>query len=167
MNDSSKRLPDPLLPEHQLIRAAAPSVPLSVDLKQRVLLSCDRQIRWARWSRRLRLTAVVAMVCGLLLLLRQGPADPAAPAPASTGHSVSSEPAQPEVPGSYRPYTPGGDAPGGDAAVVDDLGQPVPVTPQKRAQESTVPPREIEQIHFLIDELQQRERKLCGVLLQL
>ncbi len=69
-------LPDPLLPEHELIRAADELPELSPSLRSATLLVCDGHIRRARRVRRLRRTAIVLAVVGCtvaVLISRQQP----------------------------------------------------------------------------------------------
>ena len=59
MNNPSFRLPEPNLPEHQLLREAGSLPQLSTALRDRVLIDCQRQVRYGRWADRLRITGAV------------------------------------------------------------------------------------------------------------
>jgi len=64
-NLTSRSLPEPVLPEHQLIQDSAPIPELSAGFRQRVLQECGVQIAEARSVRRWKMTGAVATACCL------------------------------------------------------------------------------------------------------
>ncbi len=154
MNKPSPNLPDPVLPEHQLICNAAPNVTLSSGLKSRVMVSCQHQIALARWKFRLSLgISILTACCILLLIVRPGPEH-------SPQDSLSTEAVEPSdtvdpelYPDSNR-----------SRSLVDRKSREAELSPGEKKHQQTRPSREVEQIHLLIEELKQREKKLCGLL---
>lgn len=68
MSQPTFRLPEPSLPEHQLLRESGPLPPLSSGLRERVLIDCHRQVRYGRWADRLRIAGAV-MAASLMVAL--------------------------------------------------------------------------------------------------
>jgi hypothetical protein len=66
-------LPEPTFPEHELIRAAAPSTELSAGLKHRVMSECASQIRRSRFRKRAAITTLTFAACGLMLAVSVQP----------------------------------------------------------------------------------------------
>ena len=54
MSDPFNKIPEPALPEHQLLREIADLPQLSTGLRQRVIVDVHRQVRYGRWADRLR-----------------------------------------------------------------------------------------------------------------
>lgn len=98
MTQNLPSLPDPLLPEHQLIRGAAVLPVLSPDLRQRVLADCRQQIWIARWKFRIYCGVSVLALCGVAIL-----------AIWSLRHPPESTPEKPNV---SEPLVPEGSSPG-------------------------------------------------------
>ena len=69
MNDPSFRIPEPSLPEHNLLREAGSMPQLSSRLRDRVLLNCQQQVRYGRWVDRLRTAATIAVACLLVCVV--------------------------------------------------------------------------------------------------
>ncbi|MCA9058387.1 MAG: hypothetical protein KDA85_07805 [Planctomycetaceae bacterium] len=98
MNQYARDLPEPILPEHALIREAGNLPTLSAGLKSRIMADCSVQIASARRAMRLKVGVTVVAVCCLLLvmvpLIRNGhsssPPQPTADSdPAGTSGSYS------------------------------------------------------------------------------
>lgn len=68
MSESYKRLSEPTLPEHQLLRNAVPMPQLSDGLRERVVVDVRRQLRNGRWADRLRILGAV-LVASLMVCL--------------------------------------------------------------------------------------------------
>ncbi|MCA9061984.1 MAG: hypothetical protein KDA81_07095 [Planctomycetaceae bacterium] len=62
-------LPEPTLPEHELIRAAMPMPELSSGFRSRVMKDCSTSIVIARRNFRWKVAAVLAAVCCLAVTL--------------------------------------------------------------------------------------------------
>ncbi len=151
MTDSINRIPEPVLPEHQLLREASQMPQLSSGLRARVVMDVHRQVRYGRWADRLRIAAVVLaaslMVClvwhfrwtGQEQVAEQKPdvqiAPPMMPVSPSSTYSSSQSP---ELP--VQPAVPQGG-------------------PSSRPEM-----REMQQINRLIEEIQSRDNLLFGLL---
>lgn len=149
--------PDPLLPEHQLIRDAAVLPVLSSSFKARVMTGCETQIGLARWRFRLKVGLSLTAVCCLVFCLKGQFRAPSPGAEQSETPAYSRSQTAPA--GTRRTYVPGtGSEFAQDHLAAPSLGSPLPNTlPSERRKDA-------EQIHQMIEQLQQRERKLCGLL---
>jgi hypothetical protein len=87
-------LPEPSLPEHQLIRDSAPLPKLSSGFRARVMSECTVSILHAKRVRRWKIGGTVAAVCILSLLLMLAVPNPAVDEP----NIVTPEPPQISVP---------------------------------------------------------------------
>ena len=158
MSDSFKSIPDPLLPEHRLLKDAADLPVLSRGLRDRVLLNVHTQARYGRWMDRLRIVAATAAALLLVTCVwnfRQTGPDRMAETPVvpmsetqttaptmSTAPSTSMHAASPPTPIELRDERPGK---GGSGSPRLDLN-------------------EMQQINKLIEHYQQRQNGLCGIL---
>ncbi len=159
MNDYSKHRPDPILPEHQLIRDALPELQLSSGLKLRVMADCHRQVRKAWWKTRIQAGLCVVAVCSLLLLISQPRTAQDSVSNDSSGSSMSTQGQGNEAaqsPGAYRS--------GNSDSIAEKKGVPKAQSDDDKKTPQSMTPREMQQIHNMIDELRDRERKLCGML---
>lgn len=84
MSNPNLNLPEPTLPEHLLIRDAAPNPTLSSGLKSRVMVECRNSIHTARRVRQWKAAGTVAAVCCLSLLIAVSLPQPAEDAAATT-----------------------------------------------------------------------------------
>lgn len=62
MSQPSFRIPEPALPEHELLKSVAELPELAPDLRHRVLQDCHFQIRYGRWLDRLRILGAIAIL---------------------------------------------------------------------------------------------------------
>ncbi len=157
MSDSYKRLSEPTLPEHQLLRDAAPMPQLSGGLRERVVVDVRRQLRNGRWADRLRITGAVLaaslVVCLVWNFRWTGREQMAEQKP----DAVKSVPTPP-IP--TMPVTP-------SSSYSNSDGTPqVPVAPQlpQGGPSSRPEMQEMQQLNRLIDEIQGRNNILCGLL---
>ncbi len=150
MIDPVKRISEPMLPEHQLLRDVGTMPQLSGDLRSRVVVDIRRQVRYGRWADRLRITAAV-LVASLLVCLvwrfrsggpdqvaEQKPVEVSVPVPTPSQPSsgiYSSSPASPTEPAKV---------PQGGPSSVPDM-------------------REMQQLNRLIEDIQGRNNVLCGL----
>ena len=104
MSDLTNRsLPEPILPEHQLIRDSAPVPELSAGFRQRVLQECGTRISEAKTVRRWKMAGAVATACcmGLAfclatpMFLNDSAGDPVLVNPGPTSRNMSPEFASP------------------------------------------------------------------------
>ena len=154
MKNTPHSLPDPVLPEHELITSAGPIPTLSNGLKQRVMLECSHQVRLARWRTRATYGAVVLAACCIILMLRiERPT--VSSVPESTAETETQPPEN--SPGYQSPGAPS------SSTIADEKRRKDLSDPKVRAKQNDIP-AEAEQIHFLIEELKGRDKKLCGLL---
>ncbi|MCA9033944.1 MAG: hypothetical protein KDA91_02385 [Planctomycetaceae bacterium] len=168
MKNKPQSLPDPMLPEHQLIRDAASLPQLSSGLRQQVMASCGQEIRLARWKSRATAGGVVVIVCCLLFMVavRQPvPPDQMTQEATPTGSQGPQE-FHPEVsPGGSPGYeSPDQDSTSRDLPVAEQMHFRAPRSPVERQRQETQAPQEQRQINFLMEELRMRQKKLCGAL---
>ena len=69
MSDPFVNIPQPSLPEHNLLRQAGTLPQLTSGLRERVLLDCQKQVRYGRWADRFRVVGSVVAACLLVLLV--------------------------------------------------------------------------------------------------
>jgi len=147
------KIPEPSLPEHELIRSAAPDVQLSAGLKQRVVAECAAQARLARLQLRLKIGVSTLVACCLLFaLLTWNPANSA-----GNQTEVATEDSAPGEHSSSPGYS--RSANGSNLAGHD-------ADPDKNSETDGVRgPREMQQINEMIEERMKRNRLLeCALL---
>lgn len=150
MIDPVKRISEPLLPEHQLLREVGTMPQLSGDLRSRVVVDIQRQVRYGRWADRLRIAGAVLAASLLVCLVwkfrwtgqdkvaEQKPVEVSSPVatPASPSAGIySSSPTSPTEPARV---------PQGGPSSVPDM-------------------REMQQLNRLIEDIQGRNNVLCGL----
>ena len=69
MSDPFLKIPEPSLPEHNLLQAAGTLPQLTLGLRDRVVLDMHRQVRYGRWAGRARVAGSVVAACLLVLLV--------------------------------------------------------------------------------------------------
>jgi hypothetical protein len=160
MNDPSLNIPEPSLPEHNLLREAGSLPRLTPGLRDRVLLNCHKQLRYGRRVDRLRVAGSVVAACLMVLLIWNcrwpvRPASQATPLPQDTASQNAPVP-------KYPYSSPGMISEDADATVETDAeGKPLPQGgPSIRRQ--SLP--EMHQLDQMIEKLQNRHNVLCGLL---
>lgn len=160
MSDPFLKIPEPSLPEHNLLQAAGTLPQLSLGLRQRVVLNVHKQVRYGRWADRARVAGSVVAACLLVLLVwsfrwtnQQNPQ--------TTGQPQDT--AQHDAPTTYPAYnSPGRSSEdNGDAEKTDSNGNPLPQGGPSIRRESIPEMRELNQ---MIEKLQSRQNVLCGFL---
>lgn len=145
------RIPEPLLPEHQMLRDVATMPQLSRGLRERVIVDVRRQVRFGWWSDRLRIAAAALAACALICLVwnfrwtgqtqvAERPAavpEPQISAPSKTG-SLSASDTMPK-------------------------DEATPVLPQG-GPANRPEMKELQQLNRLIEDIQGRNNVLCGTL---
>lgn len=148
MTNPTNRIPEPILPEHQLLRDVASMPQLSAGLRQRVVSDVRRNIRYGRWADRLRIAAAVLaaalMVCLVWHFRWTGQEHVA---------EQASETLVPMTPPTNS-YSANGSLPSTPAPVAVPQGGPSNRTEMK----------EMQQLNQLIEDIQGRNNVLCGVL---
>ena len=69
MKNPDLKIPEPSLPEHLLIRDAAPTPVLSKGFKSRVMSECSSSISQAKKIWRMKVTGAIATLCCLSLVI--------------------------------------------------------------------------------------------------
>jgi len=152
MTDPIKRISEPLLPEHQLLREVASMPQLSHGLRDRVILNVRRQVRYGRWADRLRIAAAVLAACLLVGLVWQFRGT-------GNAHVADKPPAAPiEAPAMPAPQATGLSA--SDTMPVD----PKPPALPQGGPSSRPEMKELQQLNQLIEKIQGRNNVLCGAL---
>ncbi|MFN9720536.1 MAG: hypothetical protein ACK58L_17695 [Planctomycetota bacterium] len=164
MSDPSsfKSIPDPLLPEHQLLKEAGVLPRLSPQLRTRVVTEIHKQVRYGRWMHRVRILATTAAALLLVVGIWSFPRTAAertleSQSPQTTGQSLdelrrsvapsgsSMHAATPEIPIELRDPSKASGG-GGSRPLRQNLN-------------------ELQQINRLIEHYQQRKTALCSLLL--
>lgn len=172
MNDPTQYRPDPIMPEHQLIREAAFVPAISKDLRSRVMVQCQSQIRISRWKKRATMgSAAMLAACLLLFLLNRPPADVSPPVASEDRNEIPMPPTPNSgylSPGPLVDPTQSGDLVNPNQGkqpenMAEGAEIPLPTPEERRAPK--VQPRGADEINLIIDELNRRNRRLCGMLL--
>jgi len=160
MSDPFLNIPEPSLPEHNLLRQAGTLPHLTSSLRDRVLLDCQKQAQYGRWADRFRVVGSVVAACLLVLLVwnfrwtgRQIP----------QATEQLQDTVQQGAPDTTYPYAnPGLNSEEADGKVdIDANGNPLPQGGPSIRRESTPEMRELNQ---MIEKLQNRHNVLCGFL---
>ena len=160
MSDPFLNIPEPSLPEHNLLREAGQLPRLTPGLRDRVLADCHSQLRNGRIADRIRVMASVIVACLLVFMVWNcrwsGP-----PAPKTS--TIPRNTASPQAPSATYPYSSRGIVSEDAAPEVDtdSDGKPLPEGgPSLRRQ--SIP--EMRQLDQMIEKLQNRQNVLCGLL---
>jgi hypothetical protein len=167
MKSSHRNLPEPDLPEHQLIRSVNTLPTLSSGLKQRVMAGCDQQMILATRQYRVRVVTSVLAACCLLIglcrwIMAPSPA-PARPQSDAVTESPAVKPGPSSTGGSLRYDESEDESSSSSSSIAADQVHPEPALQKRELQKQRLPARESDQIRQIIEDLQQRERKLSGV----
>ena len=160
MNDPTLNIPEPSLPEHNLLREAGSLPQLTPGLRDRVLINCQKQIIYGRRADRVRVVGSV-VAAGLMVLLvwncrwTARPTPQAKPLPQGT--------AQKQAPAATYPYTgPGMSSENPAAAVESDFAEEPHPQGGPSIRRQSLP--EMRQLDQMIEKLQSRHNVLCGLL---
>ena len=158
MSEPFLKIPEPSLPEHNLLRDAGTLPQLTAGLRERVVLNVHTQVRYGRWADRARIAGSVVAACLLVLMVWNlrwtGPQTPQRPEP-------SQDTVQHDAPPIYPSYTSPEIDPDADDAKADAEKKPLPQGGPSILRESTPEMRELNQ---MIEKLQSRQNVLCGFL---
>ena len=160
MSDPFLKIPEPSLPEHNLLRAAGTLPQLTSGLRERVVLNVNKQVRHGRWADRARIAGSVVAAC-LLVLMVWNLRWTNHQSPQTTEQSLDT--ARHDAPTTYPPYNSSGrNSEDDDArAKTDANGNPLPQGGPSIRRESIPEMRELNQ---MIEKLQGRQNVLCGFL---
>ena len=157
MSEPFMRLPEPTLPEHQLLRDAAQLPQLSSGLRGRVVVDVRRQLRYGCWADRLRIAGAVLAASLMVFLVwnfrwtgQEHVADRKADSIESTSPPVS--PGTPLMPSSTY------------SAADPPPGTPVPPALPQGGPSLRPEMKEMQQLNQLIEDIQGRNNVLCGLL---
>lgn len=156
MSNPHIRIPEPSLPEHELLQSAGRMPTLSVGIRERVLTDCRVQIRNGRRMDQLKIAGSLLAACLLICVVwtfRWNPVPDTSQADSKTDQSV--EPAK------VMPFAPEGGSLG------EKIAQPAtpPAAPLPQGGVSGRPEsvREVQQINQLIEQIRERNNNLCGI----
>lgn len=125
MSNHNLKLPEPILPEHLLIREAAPLPELSAGFKARVMAECAASMAQARRAQRWKIGGTVTAVCCLTLMLCLSlPVSPQQPS------GLADQPSSPKAP--YRTGPSGNYSPAGGKLAVDAPNSPLRKDSEKK-----------------------------------
>ena len=160
MNDPALNIPEPSLPEHNLLREAGSLPQLTSGLRERVLLNWQKHLLYGRRADRVRVVGSV-VAAGLMVLLVWNCRWPARPVPQVTPLPPST--AQKEAPAATYPYTGPGMSSENPAAAVESVPaeEPLPQGGPSIRRQSLPEMRHLDQ---LIEKLHSRHNVLCGLL---
>jgi len=153
MSDPIIRIPDPMLPEHKLMREVGALPELSGGLRERVLADVRRQVRMGWWADRLRIVAAVcaaSVVCCLIWKFRWTGQDSVA-----NQNEAPAEMAPAEMP-----------VPSANGYTSDSENSSIPAQPKKPqgGPSDRSEMKELQQLNRLIDDIQGRKNQLCNIL---
>ncbi|MFO0979606.1 MAG: hypothetical protein U0996_24615 [Planctomycetaceae bacterium] len=156
MSNSQNRLPEPSLPEHELLQSAGRLPTLSAGIRERVLTDCSVQIRNGRRMDQIRIVGSLLAACLLICVVWTFRWNP-------SGESRSNMTSQKELgsePARVLPQQPVG------GSLAEKLAQPTeqPVAPLPKGGVPSRPEslREVQQLNQLIEQIRERNNNLCG-----
>ena len=153
------KIPEPTLPEHNLLRQAGTMPQLSSGLRNRVVLNVHQQVRNGRWADRARIFGSVVAACLLVTLVWNyrwtTPSIPNADAPIQNT-------VQHDAPVYPSYVSPGMESHAADEkGKTDENGKPIPQGGPSIRRENV---QEMFELNQLIEKLQNRQNSLCGFL---
>lgn len=157
MNQSNAGIPEPSLPEHQLLQSIGGLPTLSSGLRDRVLVDCRRQLRSGRRYDMFRTWGTV-LAASVLVCLIWNFRPHAAARSASTDDNVVNR----QVPVAKDAAVTPGLPPESLSQQAHSAANPV-VVPSGSGNVQREPVKEMQQINRLIDEIHRRQNALCGV----
>ncbi len=156
MSNPHIRIPEPSLPEHELLQSAGRMPTLSAGIRERVLTDCRVQIRNGRRMDQLKIAGSLLAACLLICLVWTFRWNPV---PDTT--RASSTPDKAAEAAKVVPFNAEGES------LAEKIAQPAtpPANPLPKGGVPTRPEsmREIQQINQLIEQIRERNNNLCGV----
>lgn len=156
MSNPHIRIPEPSLPEHELLQNAGSLPKLSAGIRERVLTDCRVQIRNGRRMDQLKIAGSLLAAClliGVVWTFRWNPT-----APSRSGMTSRSDAAH--QPAEMLPSGHNG------GSLADKVAQPTemqaPPVPKGGVPSRPESLREVQQLNQLIEEIRGRNNNLCG-----
>lgn len=156
MSNPQIRIPEPSLPEHELLQNAGRLPALSTGIRERVLTDCRVQIRNGRRMDQLKIVGSLLAAClliGVVWTFRWNPS-----APSRSGMTSQSDSAH--QPAEMMPSGHDG------GSLADKVAQPTetqaPPLPKGGVPSRPESLREVQQLNQLIEEIRGRNNNLCG-----
>jgi hypothetical protein len=159
MSEPFLKIPEPSLPEHNLLREAGTLPQLSSGLRDRVVLNVHQQVRYGRWADRARVfgsvVAASLLICFVWNHCWTNPPVPKTDVPAqdSVQHNA------PVYPSYVSPGMESHDAEKNAKTDADE--NPLPQGGPSIRRENI---QEMRDLNQLIEKLQNRQNSLCGFL---
>ena len=160
MSDSFLEIPEPSLPEHNLLQAAGTLPELTSGFRERVVLNVHQQVRYGRWVERAWVTGNIVAACLVVLLVWNFRwTNQQKPQPQGLRQDTVQDDASP----TYPTYISPGKNSDDDAAPAqpDAHGNSLPQGGPSIRREF-IP--EMLELNELIEKLQSRKHVLCGFL---
>jgi hypothetical protein len=160
MQDPRHRIPEPAMPEHQLLRDVGELPILSSGLRQRVVVDIHRQVSKGRWADRLQIAGsvlVAGLLVGLAWNLRGTGQNDLADKPASPTNSTTETPPS-------DPYSSSSSNPSSATAAMPLDPAESPEKPLPQGGPSSRDMKELQQLNQLIERIQGRGSIVCGTL---
>ncbi len=159
MSEPFLKIPEPSLPEHNLLRDAGTLPNLTSGLRDRVVLNVHQQVRYGRWADRARIFGSVIAACLLVSFVwNHRWTSPSVPKPDAPSQDTVQHDA-PVYPSYVSPGMESHDAE--KNAKTDADGNPLPQGGPSIRRENF---QEIRDLNQLIEKLQNRQNSLCGFL---
>ena len=159
MSEPFLKIPEPSLPEHNLLREAGTLPQLSSGLRDRVVLNVHKQVRYGRWVERARVFACVVAACLLVSFVwNHRWTSPSVPKTDARSHNSVQHDA-PIYPSYVSPGMESHDAEK-NAKTDADKKQGTQGGPSIRRENI----QEMRDLNQLIEKLQNRQNSLCGFL---
>ncbi len=159
MSEPFLKIPEPSLPEHNLLREAGTLPQLSSGLRNRVVLNVHQQVRYGRWADRARIFGSIVAACLLVSFVWNhrwtSPTSPKTDMP-------SLDTAQHDAPVYPSYVSPGMESHDAEQNTKTDVdGNPIPQGGPSIRRENI---QEMRDLNQLIEKLQNRQNSLCGFL---
>ena len=159
MSEPFLKIPEPSLPEHNLLREAGTLPHLSSGLRDRVVLNVQKQVRYGRWADRARIFGSVVAAC-LLVCFVWNHRWTSQPVPETD--TPSQETVQHDAPVYPSYVSPGMESHDAEKnAKTDAEGNSLPQGGPSIRRENI---QEMRDLNQLIEKLQNRQNSLCGFL---
>jgi len=156
MSNPKIRIPEPSLPEHELLQSAGRLPMLSPGIRERVLTDCSVQIRNGRRMDQLKIAGSLLAACLLIGVVWTFRWNPTAP----SREGVTSQSDVEQQPAEMLPAVHNG------GSLADKVAQPTetktPPLPQGGVPSRPESLREVQQLNQLIEQIHGRNNNLCG-----
>jgi hypothetical protein len=161
MSEPILKIPEPSLPEHNLLREAGTLPRLSSGLRERVVLNVHQQARYGRWADRAKILGSVVAACLMVCFVwNHRWSTPAAP----ESVPLPQDTVQHDAP-IYPSYvSPGMESHDAEKNAKNENDKDEIPLPQGGASNRRENIQEMFELNQLIEKLQSRQNSLCGFL---